>query len=250
MLIEKLLASQNKGYAGGYSPKISLTQERIARNISNEAMSVIESYASEKLDRKNLVYLGDTGAANHLEENEVRFVIIGLALRIDEETIFNSIKEEREKEGKQVPYIRSLSYYRKKYAELIDEIWVTVATRIGEVYSFTDKVYRLSRYNELANALEDYVIPTIKAGIIDKSLAVATNLYMNTLRNINAEMGGITLEKVSTRKPSQDKEQTVVVDGVDVTKTLEDLVAKRFQAQLPEYKKIENGIGTPITEPS
>jgi hypothetical protein len=236
--------------SGGYTPKVSLKQVKIASNVSMEAISVIDAYVGEKLDRKNLVYRGDTGAAGHLEDDEVKFIIICLAVKIDEETIFNTIKEERERNGKQVPLIRTLAYYRKKYADLIDEVWVTVATRIGEVYSFTDKVYRLSRYNELATALEQYVVPNIKNGDVDKTLLQATNIYMNALRNINAEMGGVTLEKASSTKKLPEHEIPTVEGEVDVQKVLEDLVKKRFENQLPEKRKIEDGVGTSTTTTS
>lgn len=248
MLIDIVNKGDIKSHqSGGFKPKMSLRQVYATATISKEALSVVDAFVGDKLDRKNLIYDRETGAAGHFDGDEVRFIIIGLAVRMREEEIYAALKVERDKAGRTMPSERSLSYYRKKYTDLIDEVWATFAMRIGDVYSYTDKVYRLGKWQELTSALEGYVVQNIKAGGVDKTLIAMTNLYMNAMRNINAEMGGVPLEKISTRKPSEDNEKSIV-DGVDVKKVLEDLVNKRFEAQLPEPKKIENGIRDSVTE--
>lgn len=208
--------------------------------------------ATELVDRVAQIVTVDIGESwfkktniedgKHIRVEDRKFIIIGLALRMSEKEILRIVNEGREKDNQPKLMPINLYYYRVKYAEIVDQVYATVALRIGETYRFADKIFRISRYNELAEILFEKSVDGLKntVGGPDDMTVKLTNLYLKTSDKINQEMGGKSL--LDHFKPHQKKDETEIEDANIVDKNdVEAILQERYGAQLPKAitQKIE-----------
>ncbi len=116
-------------------------------------------------------------------------ILIGLALRMSKEEIEQQVLKEIPDAKLEDAQGSLVTYYRRKYREAIDELYAVVATQIGDVYRYTDKLYRLSRFNSLVDAADKVLAPRLNAGIMDDITFKTGNLYIKLMEKINFEMG-------------------------------------------------------------
>jgi len=81
-------------------------------------------------------------------------------MRQNQQEILRTLGVYYGKKGEVLGRIR-FDYYRRKYKDIIDEVWLTAFMRISEVYGFADKVKRVGTYNELANVMNHQILGTL-----------------------------------------------------------------------------------------
>jgi len=212
----------------------SVKQEVQMEEISEELESIIQNYFGHKLGDGVNKY-SDLKPGDKIEFDDKTTIVVGLALRLTEKEIIVILNHRRKEKGLDPVNIKTLSYYRKKYAEIIDEIYIEATLRIGSIYKFSDKLYRISRYNELATMLRNVSVQSLKFGIDDDGLKVI-NLYIRTLDRLNVEMGSKSLGDMIRRPLPDDENLPKTLSSKEEAKeALAELLDDRFAGQLPEH---------------
>jgi len=226
----------------------SKQQEAEIRKLQEECNAIIRAHLGPKWGTARLTESGNirTGVpsgpplpdGSHVTIEEREEMIIGLALKMTDREILKMLNDARLEANKPIIQFRTLLYYRKKYSELIDEVYATAVLRIGDIYRFSDKLYRISRYNELAEVLRDKVMGDMidEETPSERSIKLA-NLYLRLLDRVNVEMGGKTLLEGMIKRSGQENED----DGKDINLTKEEVralvkteISERYSAQLPK----------------
>lgn len=208
----------------------------VQRLISDEVRSIVRQELGKRLDSENSE-VGRSGIRMPGEDREI--IIIGMALRFSHVEIQRLIDIDRELRGD--PPLKILTWQftrmREQYGELIDEIYAVTVVRIGEICSFADKTYRVSRLNEFAVLLEKQVITALQLGNIADIDVKLGNLYLRVMEKMNMEMGGKTL--IDMLKIAQSPRSKVLGEETD-TFTKEEVkdmfsraIKDRYRGQLP-----------------
>lgn len=208
----------------------------LPRVISDEAQSIIEASLGAKLAE-----FEDFKRENpNLTLDDKRDILLALALRHTNREIYELVKANHEL--RELPeVIKSSVYpvitqYRARYQDQIDEIYVTCVVRIGEIYSFADKLSRVGRYNEMATALEPIVMRDMRsADNWDKDKKEKAGIYLKILNQINIEMGSKPFGEMF--KKLLPGERGVNGDTDTPTPEKEDVMAilnDRWKNQLPD----------------
>ena len=214
-----------------YTPQIPVPVKENASTIVKEAESVIESYFGRRL-KQQYTANEDGVKFEDVERNEI---IISLAMKMREQEILDSLNTKRKAAGLNPINLRNLSYYRKRYGELIDEVWMTCFTRITEIYSFTDKLYRLARYDELAKLAHQNVLPDFQSGVVTDLSLKKGNFFLKLMLAINTEMGDVDYNKmIKHGKPLSDPEEEQIADKNDISAMVKAAINDKFGGQLPD----------------
>lgn len=203
----------------------------LEESLTQELRSVIDTELNETFQRKLRTQPGD------LRYEDKCTILIGLALRLTEKEITAVINKQRAEIGLKPFSEKGIYYYRKQYGELIDQIYTTCVLRIGEIYKFADKFYRISRYNELADVLRQTVISDFDTEINDMSIKKA-NLYIKVLDRLNTEMGNVSLKDMVRRLPKEELEEdnpeaAISLSKDDVKLLFDEIIKDRYSTQLP-----------------
>src|SRR5690242_2953314 len=78
----------------------------------------------------------NVGNGEKLRAEDRKQIVIGLAIRMTDKEILTMVNKQRRADGLVDADIANLNYHRAKYKDIIDEVYVYAAKRIGEVYSF------------------------------------------------------------------------------------------------------------------
>lgn len=172
-------------------------------------------------------------------------IIIGLALRLTEKEIIECVNNERAKDGLNPIRLTTLFYYRQAYGSFIDEVYVVLAQRIGEVYNFADKLYRIKKYNELAKYVEESVMSDVKENKFDDLSIKKGNFYIRVLEKMNIEMGKVSLADMlstSRAKIALEKDRTHIPEltNKDMRQVMKDVFRKRYENQLPVSTEVKS----------
>lgn len=211
---------------------------------TDELRSVIISEFGQTDKFKSIFRSWTLKSGDHLRPMDRLNIIIGLALRLTEREIIDSVNAERAKDG--LPNIKMLTllYYRTGYQSFIDEVYIVLAQRIGEVYSFADKLYRVGKYNELARYVEKSVMKDVEADNFNDLSIKKGNFYLRILEKINIEMGKVSLAdmlKSDRAKDALEKDRTEIPElkGKDIRQIMKDVFTKRYANQLPVPASVE-----------
>ena len=195
---------------------------------------VIKNYFGQQFGKRQLEI--------HKTEKELQIrdmLVTGLALRMNTLEISKAILLEFPDWAAVDPRGKSkVDLARKEYGELIDELYVAMATRIGDIYRFTDKMYRLKVYNDLAESIHRYFKPRVDIGLFDKETIAVGSLLVKILDRTNAEMS----DNFGMR--NRPKEQDPQVSP----KEAEKLLKEKYGDQLPPGVSI--GISKETVEPN
>jgi hypothetical protein len=205
----------------------------LAGRLNEEAESIIDAYLYKKLDSSIEQFASGRPGAK-VTKDEIKTVIIGFALRKREMDIVKLINDARAERGEPLVNKSSIGHYRVRYAEIIDEIWATVFVRIGEVYSFADKTVRVGRMNELAEAVHPQLLKEVKNDAWTKETAQKGAFFINLMRLVNMEMGGLThaelIQKMKPKTEKDEEDEPEETTGV----VIKEILGDRWSAQLPE----------------
>jgi predicted house-cleaning noncanonical NTP pyrophosphatase (MazG superfamily) len=216
-------------------------ESRIAGRLTQELREVIQAHMPDKfkgIQENRQLNAAKNVASTWLRDEDVEEIIIGLALKLTSKEILTIVSEKRQKDGLPPVESNNLTYYRTKYSEIIDEVYTLAALRIGEIYSNADKIVRIARYNELADALRTRVMEDIEGEIDDLSIK-KMNTYLRVLDRVNIEMGNIPMSKMIRRQQKEPDESGTPDDGIGLSKeeTI-DLIKKalneKYKNQLPD----------------
>lgn len=171
-----------------------------------------------------------------LTEDERDYILVGLALRFTDRQIISSLNEKRKQAGLQQTVLLNLLYYRKEYKELIDDIYVVTATRIGELFRFADKVHRIQVYNRLATGLEKAVIPAFDTGVIDENDIKLGNMLLKVMDRMDSEMGSKPLTGMLRKVNYLDDDKPTAgnISQKDAIDLIKQELDSRYKAQLPQ----------------
>jgi len=186
-------------------------------------------------------YGGYKREGDKLDIEDRKSLMIGVLLKMDTASL-NTFVNDRRKGRDLEPILvdrRDIYDFRKGYAELIDQAYIAVATYIGDLHPYADKIHRVGLYNDIIEALED--IPSELALGATELTVKKANLLLKTMGALNAEMGDKTLLDFFRPKgkkysiEDEGKEKTFSKDEV------EKLLTEKFSNQLPvaTSKKIE-----------
>lgn len=192
------------------------------------ADSVIKNYFGGNFGKRNSEGKQLPIALAEDEINIRDLMVTGLALRLNTLEIIKAIKVDHPEwnpvdgRGKSKVQIA-----KDLYGDLIDELYVAMATRIGDIYRFTDKIYRLKCYNDLAESIHSYFGPRCAIGLFDKQTIAVGNLLVKILDRTNSEMSdnfGMhsrpkddeSINPVEARKLLKEKYGDQLPDGVDL----------------------------------
>jgi hypothetical protein len=151
-------------------------------------------------------------------------ILVGLALRMSREEIEKQVLKEVPDAKLNDAQGSLVHYYRRKYREAIDELYAVVATQIGDVYRYTDKLYRLSRFNSLVDAADKVLSPRLQAGLMDDVTFKTGNLYIKLMEKINFEMGNQNIGRLIRFAPKGMEKES---------QSAETFFKEKFAGQLP-----------------
>jgi hypothetical protein len=219
---------------------------------TDELRSVIIAEFGQTDKFKSVFRSWSLKSGDHLRPMDRLNIIIGLALRMTEEEIIKAVNAERSKDGLSTVRMMTLLYYRSAYGSFIDEVYIVLAQRIGEVYSFTDKLYRLGKYNELAKYVEKSVMLDVQADKFDDLSIKKGNFYLRILEKINIEMGKVSLATMMESKRAKEtieKDRTAIPEltGKDLRQIMKDVIKNKYAEQLPV--KVEAKVEEIIEQP-
>lgn len=211
-------------------------EKTIARVVTDEMRSIIEAEMGDKLLRTT----GDPEKDRYaLRRSDLEEIILGLAMRLTEKEILHIVNDNRREAGLEAVSV-SIAYYRKKYQDIIDEVYANATLRIGEIYRYSDKMIRISKYNDLAEALQQRVQSRLEnpAADMEETLKM-TNTFIRVLDRLNIEMGSPTLGKLAlTRnrpweKPEEEKPVPVNLTKEEMKELTRESIKERYKNQLP-----------------
>ena len=180
-----------------------------------------------------------------VEEKET--IIIGLALRVPDRVIINELDAARKARNHDKKFVlANLFYYKKQYKELIDDIYVELATRVGEVFRFSDKLHRIGKLNDLAEALHEQVVSDFRGNREDDPVFKKANFYLKVLTRLDSEMGSKPLTGMFKRTPSDEDyighhDDDLPLTREEIIQTVHEAIEGRFEKQLPSIirEKVE-----------
>lgn len=212
-------------------------EKELATEIIDRVGSIIAQELGENWYKKTNL---DDG--KHIEHEDRKSIVIGMALRMTEKEILKMVNDRRVKANLPLLIPTNLYYYRKKYAEIIDQVYANIAFRIGETFRFADKIFRISRMSDLAEILYEKAVDGLRnnVGGPDDVTLKLTNLYLKASDKINQEMGGKSLVdhfKPHTKQDDEDEKLPDLLEKDDVSLILNE----KYGAQLPKAitQKIE-----------
>jgi len=205
-----------------------ITAEKISSQVTDEMKSSL-------LSRIKMTRQGKT-----LDNEDAAELLMGLALRISDREVLNIVNARLQAKGLKLQDATTITYYKRQYSDLIDEIWAQGMMRIGEIYCFADKFHRIHKLNKLALALEMKMNKYLEFGYDDTTHKVI-NTWMRVLTKMQEETGFFTVKDVQNKLKEQGPTDNIDTDEkIPLTKQeLIDLMAGRFQNQLPKAKEIE-----------
>jgi len=169
-----------------------------------------------------------------LDIEDRKNLMIGVLLKLDTPSLNRLVNESRQNRG--LPEIkidkRDVYDFRKGYAELIDQAYVAVATYIGDIHPYADKVHRIGLYNDIIESLEDVPRTLVLSG--DETTLKKANLLLKALAAMNAEMGDKTL--LDFLRPRAKKVQIEDDEGKSRelgAKEIQSVIEERWGSQLP-----------------
>lgn len=215
-------------------------EKQVAGRLTQELRDVIRANMPDKFIglQKDNRSLAAQNVNRYLRNEDVEQIILGLALKFTTKEILHIVTEQRAKDGLPPIENHNLTYYRVKYSELIDEVYTVAALRIGEVYSNADKIVRIARYNELADALRTRVMEDVEGEIDDLSIK-KMNTYLRVLDRMNVEMGNVPMSKMIRRNPKEPDEDGTPDDGSGLSKEetmelIKKALDEKYRKQLPD----------------
>jgi len=212
------------------------------KEIDNEMKVIIASHFGEH-------WTPPTGAGGHLDEEDKTRILIGFGLRLSASDILKIVNESRKQKNQHSLEVSHMNYYKQKYGDLIDELYANAILRIGEIYKFSDKLYRIARFNELAEVLHHRLIDELEQGVdsVDETTLKRANLYIKVLEKINVEMGGTSVKDMIRRRKDReedenDKNDVTNLSKQEISQIISQSIEDRYKGQLPPTirEKIEH----------
>ncbi len=215
--------------------------------LSQEGLDIIDAHLSDKIDKfldakNNLVF----DEEERLRPIDRKRIILGLAMRFTNNEIIGMVNQYRSEENLPPVSIGHTAYYRKKYGDIIDEIYIENVVRINEIYKYADKVVRVARINELSDLYYSSIKNefSISDGKVTSEINVQTNTLLRLFDRMKVEVGDPSVNGM-LRRNNRNKEkhadnsefEDISLDKNDVSQLLE----KRYANQLPSSieKKID-----------
>jgi len=203
--------------------------------VNRELMETIRGYLGDKFGKTERRELINDDGQDPVTMSDREIIVIGLALRMTNNEIARMVNDERKKYDRPAITGFSISYYRKKYSDLVDEVYSEIAVRIGEIYTYADKLKRIGRYDELAQLMRQKVVAEFEgAGEPSETALKIANLYIRVLDKLNAEMGGKSLLDGMIQRRGEDNLPDTGLPANDMKEVIQDTLEARYANQLPE----------------
>lgn len=200
-----------------------------SRKLIDELAGVIDVYAN----KPEYKLRGRSNSNFHLSDADVDTVITALALRFTNSEVVELLNQ-----GREVPLnitVQSINEFRKKYDDIIDEVYAVSVLRIGQLFKFSDKVVRISSLDRMAKALENHVSRELAGEFNDLSIKKG-RLFLQVLAQLDKEMGGRSLKDMIKLPKSMDESQDDAPSNLtkeEMRKMISDAIVERYSNQLP-----------------
>ena len=215
------------------TPAIVSSPAEVADNVLVQAHEAIKNYFGSGKgvikSSRSLLFKDELEGSEQL--GAVReLVLVGIALRMSEADIEKLVRSYIPDAKLTTSFDKKsyVSIYRRQYRDLIDELYAIVATQVGDVYRYADKIYRIGRIHSVCQAIDRIFSSRIAGGDIDDSTVKVGHLLFKALQMMNSEMGNASLGKMvrySVRKGDDDKNTT--------PQTPEEYFREKYGNQLP-----------------
>lgn len=224
----------------GVAPR-NLREFMHGNKLKEELTDVVNTHLDDKFKR---LFADFQGRVMRPEDHKT--IIIAMAMRYTNREIVKMVNESREADGLTPCLLNDLGYYRRKYQEIIDEVYIQAGLRIGEIYSLADKMVRIARYNEIGEAFRDEIMKDFdKPTGIDDFTVKKSHLYLKILSGMNTEMGAMPMAKML--RPSKIEEDEPLTpeekfSKAEMAELVKSSVEARYKNQLPQSsieKKLE-----------
>jgi hypothetical protein len=251
MLGDKILGMQppqNRGTVGVPGTITGNARVLAENEINQRIQDLIET--DELSNGGERISIGKIGETNGFDDTDRRNIVICLALRKPTKEIFTYINGQRKSRNLQPIEISSqvINAIRRRYSPVIDDVYAMIATRLSEVYTFTDKLKRLAVLNELADALHKPVLDGVNSGEPTKAELEMGRLFIKTLSTINDEMGDKPLleQLPSIEKQRKiEQEEQVPLSKTEIKVRTNQLLEHRYGDRIPVKNPITE---KPVTE--
>jgi hypothetical protein len=212
---------------------------RLTETLREYVKELFESEEAYKLTTK--ITKRKDSDINYFSKEEKENIVISFALRFSPQEILEVINEARVQRGEPTVIIQNINFYRVAYQDLIDQIWAFAAVRIGDLYSYADKVHRIGKLNELAESLRNKVMARIYRDDFSKSTLDIGNFYLRTMAVMNNEVGGKSLHDMIKLNPPQlpEKEEENPLTEEELREAVKQEIHDRFRNQLPKKSSIK-----------
>src|SRR3990172_13276832 len=236
-----LLAAVTKpGYQSTESTARSLEPvlhlpDKIAEKLTFERYEEMEGELRELI--RNTIpqdtYRRITNGSDGFTEFERETVLVGLVLRLSQKEILREINRIRQIQGIKPLDHFYIGSFKRRYGTIIDELYANAAIRIGEIYKYSDKLFRIGRYNELAGVLHKTVVDQLEMGIDEDIVIKKAHLYLKVLQNLNAEMGNVTMKDMIRRRPKEDADEDRQLNKDEFKELVAQMITDRYKHILP-----------------
>lgn len=235
----------------GTSPR-NLDEFLYGKQLNQELRSVIDTYFEDSVKYNRFL---NVSKGEKLRPDDHKTIILGLAMRMTEKEILVMVNKSRRENGLIDADIQNLSYYRKKYGEIIDEVYIEATLRIGEIYSTADKMVRVARLHELAEVFRESVMEDAQGQGINTLTNQKANTYIRILDRMNVEVGAMPLAKMINRPNNKPNENNEPIDSklenAEIAELVKSAISERYEHLLPsaieqkldftDYKNCANG---------
>lgn len=197
---------------------------------AKKVQTIIESVLPEGFGR------GAHARIHNLDDEEdIRNLIIAILLKYETPKINLFVNSERNERGLEPIKIdkRDIYAFRKAYQHLIDEAYVSVASYIGDVHPFAEKIVRIGYINDVLEILGEQVKEELMT-MPDEMTIKKGNLFAKFMDRMNVEMGSRSmtdfLVPVERRMKAKEDDKEIELTESEVKKMIEE----RYQRQLPD----------------
>lgn len=209
-------------------------EEKLSDRLTDDAKSVIRA----NLQKKFRSVFDRRVGKNIVDEEDLTLIIYGLAMRFTQKEILSEINTRRAKAGKSSILISSFEYYRKKYADVIDEVYAVTILRVSEIYKYADKVVRIAKISEMSAVIQNEVMTSMTVeGLTDMNLKGA-NTFLRFLNAMNQELGDVPVAKLIKYTTNKENNANNGDDNISLTEhqvkeLMEKTISEQYKNQLP-----------------
>lgn len=207
-------------------------------NQVTDLQQVPQSFEYENIiDQKIDAFLADKGSReDNLSLDEKKLVIKELALANKRAEIVPKLNQFRAEKGlPQLTAAFDIFYYAKEYSEIIEDVSLEYAKNISKKYRFANRVTRIAKLNDLAEAILDRISKreNFLGGELpsDPREESAHNfnikLFSQLISAIDEQMGRLKMTRIDVKVGSSDAQTPEEI------KQLVQDVLQKYNRQLP-----------------